>query len=176
MLTHHREHPLAGKNTPPTVGRKELPRRPWAPHLSTCFLICAVCGYQRSLPLPTMCRPPHPLHPCKSKSSLVFTLPGIDSNVFSGPHLLHHLWSKHTTFSKKPPISSEGLQSSWHEEWAKSLPTLSPTLRRDQRCAKAAASAQNSQNSRMQNQPAPSPFPVPLSETPARSYLQSLTS
>lgn len=176
MLTHSREHPRAGKNTSPRVGRKELPRRPWAPHLSTCFLICAVCGYQRSLPLPTRCSPPHPLHPV-NQNPLWFS---VSLALTQMPSLAHtHLTISGPSTQPPPrrevPISSEGLQSSWHEEWAKSLPTLSPTLRRDPRCAKAVASAQNSQNARMQNQPAPSLFPVPLPKTPASTYLPPLT-
>lgn len=131
-----------------------------------------VCGYQRSLPLPTMC----PLTPSTpvNQNPLWFSL---SLALTQMPSLAHtHLTGSGTSTdsSKKPPISSEGLQSSWHKEWAKSLPTLSPTLRRDPRCAKAAASAQNSQNSRMQNQPVPSPFPVPLPKTTASSYLQPL--
>lgn len=76
----------------------------------------------------------------------------------------HHLWSKHNLL-QEASLNSEGLQSSWREQRPMSLPTLSPTLRSDPRCAKAAASAQNSQNSsRIQDQSAPSPSPLLLSK------------
>lgn len=78
--------------------------------LPTLF-ICTVCGYQRSLPFATVCLAFFPYQ----KSSLLFPLPGRDSNAFSGPHPPHCLWSKHNLL-QEASVSSEGLQSSWHEQ------------------------------------------------------------
>lgn len=50
----------------------------------------------------------------------------------------HHLWSKHNLL-QEASLNSEGLQSSWRKQRPMNLPTLSPTLRSDPRCAKAAA-------------------------------------
>lgn len=154
--THHREHRQeAGKTGLGGPG----------PHISppvSSVQHVAIRGPCHFAPLP---------NPHTSKSSLVFTLPGRDSNAFSGPHPPHYLCSKHNLLQEGPsPYALRGCKIlGTHSFEPMSLPTLSPTLRSDPRCAKAAASAQNCQNSSwIQNQPVPSPSPLPLPPTPGQ--------